>query len=390
MRLLFLTHNLMGHGGSFQRAFSLGRALAGRGNQVTLMAGRAQPGLRPRRSVEDGVQLIQPADLAPVRLRHGGLSPLDVLSRLFLASSLEIDLVHTFDHRPAVALPGWLVGRKFNVPIVSDWADSWGLGGIASTRPWPMRVTLGRVDDWAERAWRRRVDAVTAINHHLVDLAKSLMPAGSPIIWLPAGSNVGRFEVPTKSEARRSLGCSSDDRVVAHIGFADYDETLLVRTFALLSDLQPALQILTAGREPAGLESSLLARGRMDVWRHLGNVPYRQLGTVLAAADVLLLPYSDRPVNRGRFPNKLGDYLAAGRPIVTNPTGDVGQLIASEEIGMVVPPMPSAMAEATQWLFNHPRTAEAMSIRALKLGRGRLSWRALAGDVEKLYQRLTG
>jgi glycosyltransferase involved in cell wall biosynthesis len=388
VRLLFLTHNVMGHGGSYQRAFSLGRALANRGHHVTLMAGRARAGLRPLWSNVDGVQLIQPTDFAPMRLRHGGLSPLGVLSRLLLAPSLENDLIHTFDHRPAVTLPGWLAGRRLNVSIVSDWADTWGFNGIAASRPWLERVTLGRVDDWAERAWRRRVDGVTAINHHLADLAKTLLPEGSPIILLPAGSNSGSLAIPTKETARRSLGCSADDRIAAHIGFADYDESLLVRTLGLLAAIEPALRILTTGRPPAGLAGSLGAQGRRDLWRHLGRIPYGRLGTVLSAADVLLLPYSDRPVNRGRLPNKLGDYLAAGRPIVTNPTGDVGLLVESEEIGMVVQASPAAMAGATLWLFEHPEAAEAMGRRAADLGRGRLSWRALAGEVELFYERV--
>ncbi|NKB15907.1 MAG: glycosyltransferase family 4 protein, partial [Sphingomonadales bacterium] len=58
----------------------------------------------------------------------------------------------------------------------------------------------------------------------------------------------------------------------------------------------------------------------------LGKVPYKELPSVLPAADLFLLPYPNKIVNVGRWPNKIGDYMAVGRPTVANPVGELNEL----------------------------------------------------------------
>ena len=58
VRILLLTHNLAGLGGSFQRAHALGRGLAALGHLVTLAAARREPGLRILRESGDGVEVF--------------------------------------------------------------------------------------------------------------------------------------------------------------------------------------------------------------------------------------------------------------------------------------------------------------------------------------------
>jgi glycosyltransferase involved in cell wall biosynthesis len=52
----------------------------------------------------------------------------------------------------------------------------------------------------------------------------------------------------------------------------------------------------------------------------LGAVPYDELPAVLARARVGLLPLSDDPLNRGRSPMKLYEYLASGLSVVSRRT----------------------------------------------------------------------
>jgi glycosyltransferase involved in cell wall biosynthesis len=107
---------------------------------------------------------------------------------------------------------------------------------------------------------------------------------------------------------------------------------------------------------------------------------------VLACADVLLLPYTNRSVNRFRYPNKLGDYLAAGRPIVTNLTGDLGQLVADERVGLIAEDTPESFARAVQRLFDDESLREELGQRGRELAESKLDWRFLAAGLERFYQ----
>ncbi len=62
----------------------------------------------------------------------------------------------------------------------------------------------------------------------------------------------------------------------------------------------------------------------MAKYQSPGPVTYRELlPKYLAAADVFLMPYSNKISNVGRWPNKVGDYMCVGRPTVSNPVGEV-------------------------------------------------------------------
>jgi glycosyltransferase involved in cell wall biosynthesis len=105
----------------------------------------------------------------------------------------------------------------------------------------------------------------------------------------------------------------------------------------------------------------------------------------MGCADVLLLPYTNRAVNLYRYPNKLGDYLSAGRPIVTNNTGDLGRLVAEERVGLVVPDTSQAFAAAAKQLFDDAALADELGRRGRVLAESKLDWRFLARDLETFY-----
>ncbi len=69
----------------------------------------------------------------------------------------------------------------------------------------------------------------------------------------------------------------------------------------------------------------------------LPPLPFEQLPSLAAAADVLVMPYADLPVTRAMQPLKLKEYLATGKPVVvrdlpaTRTWGDCLDLASSAE-----------------------------------------------------------
>jgi glycosyltransferase involved in cell wall biosynthesis len=388
MRILLLTHNVAGMGGSYQRAWGLARALAARGHDVRLIAARARVGLRSRLTSEGDLRIWEVPDVLPFRVRHGGLSPIDILGRIVGALQFAPDVIHSFDHRPACSLPAWAAARFRRTTWVADWADRWGRDGIAAERSTLARHTLGRWDDFVEKRIYRKAHAVTVASRELEQVMLRSGLESRRVEWVPPGCNADLIRLMPKAEARARYGLPQDAKVLVHIGFADYDEDLLAGVFVRLASRLPSIVLLTSGRVGGLLTETLRASGFYHRLRNVGVVPYGDLGTVMACGDVMLLPYRNRPLNLGRFPNKLADYLASGRPVVTNPTGDLAKLVIDEGFGLLADETSEAMADAVARLLEAPQVAEQMGQKARALAEGRLGWPALAARVEGLYGRL--
>jgi glycosyltransferase involved in cell wall biosynthesis len=307
------------------------------------------------------------------------LSPLDVLGRF--TSLPRVDLIHGFDHRPAVSLPSLWLRRRFGVPFVSDWADLWGKGGIAEERG--SHRLLGVFDHYWERNIRRWADGVTVVTDELRTRAKELGLPDERIFKVGVGSSSDRIRPLPKRSMRARYGLPERAPIVVHTGFAPYDRPLLGRTLSSLTERNPELIALLTGPKDADLEA--IAPGRI---RQLGIVPFEQMAEILACGDVMVLPYTRRPLNTARFPNRLGDYLAAGRPIATNRTGEVGELVETERVGVAASEDAEDFARAIQELLGDEPTRRRMGERARALAETKRSWAAMAKDLDEFYREM--
>jgi glycosyltransferase involved in cell wall biosynthesis len=103
---------------------------------------------------------------------------------------------------------------------------------------------------------------------------------------------------------------------------------------------------------------------------------------------VFALPFKDKLANRGRWPNKLGDYLSAGRPVVSNPTGDIQELFTRYHIGLLTEETPEAFAAGLASLIDDPARAQDLGYEARSVAEQELSWAKLTLRLEEHYQRV--
>jgi glycosyltransferase involved in cell wall biosynthesis len=384
MQILMSTHNCAYAGGAFWRAYPLACGLARRGHMVTLLAGR-RPGVTVR--VPDpppGVRVLEAGDRLPFRLRHSGLNPVDLFARLMFASrNRNWDIVHAVGIRPAAVLPGLVLRRRHGIPLVVDWDDLWGGPGIASERGLLGRHIIGFLDGLWERHMVRTADQVIAICGDLAERAGEFGVSPNRIHVLPGGANLDGLPRLPRDEARRRHGIPIDRNVVFHCGYSPYDRVLLDATVREIARRRPDVFFLFAGEEPRLLSRDGFLAGKQA--RYAGNVPYDILGELFACADLVLLPFSDKPVNRCRFPNRLGDCMAAGRPVLTNNTADVGQIVAEAGIGLAAASSATAMADAADRLLQEPDMCKQMGRRARQTAEERFDWNRLAGRLEQIY-----
>ena len=237
----------------------------------------------------------------------------------------------------------------------------------------------------AQLAARRSVLGV--ITHSQLS-AESLARAGFPRAQLAAihnGYDPGDMEPAlTREQARAELALDPKRALCVYTGHVRARKGMAALLDA--AALTPEVEYLVAGGNPADvaeLARDCAARGLRNV-RLLGWRPAAELRPLLYAADVLIIPPSQVPLNEfGRtvLPMKIFSYLAAGRPIVAPALPDLQEVLDHERSALLVQPDDAQRAaEAIRRIVAEPQLAQALSQGALARGQS-LTWRARARRI---------
>ena len=110
--------------------------------------------------------------------------------------------------------------------------------------------------------------------------------------------------------ARESLGIPEDSVVIGYFGSINADRgPLLIEACRELRREFPNLCLLMAGKaRQVDLEASWI--------RYLGELPQALLPKLIAACDVVTLPYANDPFNSMTGACKIAEYLACEKPVV--------------------------------------------------------------------------
>ena len=338
MKILLVTHHTWAK--SFARPFPIAEHLANAGHDVTLICTSDKNRMRWHEDVIDGVRVLHAPDLLWGRLRSGWDMWATIRKFVWMKRRLgEFDIVHLFETRPSVIIPFRLARGAMRGPVAIDWNDWWsGEGGIIdSLRPGWYRKTFGLIEGWFENYYRDSADGSTAISSALFQRILALDVDPKSVVRLTGGTRPDSFKAKSVVECRKEIGITHDDPI---IGFSSLDShidlELVLNALAILAKKFPKISLLVTGRPSDVLMHLAQDRGLEERIYQSGFVPFESLTTYLGAANICVLPLPDTTYNRGRWPNKITDYATAGRPTVTNPVGDMGDLVTEHDMGLLI------------------------------------------------------
>lgn len=381
MRILMLGLNHTGKG-TYWRMWHLARHLVRRGHTLTLMMMSPQARWRGRAFQKAGVTILETPDALWGPLRSGW-DLWDSLYRTIWQHSHPFDVIHAFETRPINLLPV-LAARQQHVPICFDWCDWFGRGGSVEERPNALvRAALRPIETYCEEHFRTFAQVTTVICTTLRERAIALGVPPMSITLLRDGADLDGLRVLDRDTCRQRLHLSSGVRIVGYIGsIFPRDARLMVTAFDRLREREPEARLLLIGYVNAAVERWVKEPSAVI---RTGPIAYEQLSEWLGACDVCWLPYHDSGANRGRYPLKLNDYLAAGRAVVATAVGDVTDILRANPIGLLSPPEPDQLAAAVQQLFHDADQRRGCGLQARQLAEREFDWQNRAQTLETLY-----
>lgn len=323
MRIAYFHYGIYEGGDSngWYRTFELSRGLVKLGHHVDLYTtgSRSEFGKLSAKKL-DGVNVLIFGDVFSERFQRGGFSLSTIIRKIRYALTSEEYKLTISDniHRPACLLPSFYLKAFKRVPMISEWWELFGKGGIYSDLGWSHKSTVGLYDLLLEKVIRKRCDGLATISEYLAEEAKSMGVNPNSVEVIHAGS----LEKLCGLE-KLNLPEPKDELLIGLIGF-NRDE--LVNNFYLFEVVKELntkgynISIICSGQKK--LQSIIPSEYRSFV-ELLGWVDYDEFIHVFNSCHVLTLLQEDKIRNRARFPNKFGDYLSFQGVIMTNAVGDL-------------------------------------------------------------------
>jgi glycosyltransferase involved in cell wall biosynthesis len=308
------------------------------------------------------------------------------MNRIVWLRGRRFDLVHAFESRPTVIYPALYVHRQ-GVPLVMDWADWFGKGGSVEERPNPLvRGVLRPVETFFEEHFRTRAQGTTVICSLLYQKARALGIPEQQILCLRNGADLENRKAGPAGQARQAVGLPQDAPVIGYVGsIFPGDARLMAAAFNQVLLSFPDTRLVIAGYCPYDIRPAV---SRPENVVQTGYVETSLLNQYLSACDLFWLPLKDSNANRGRFPYKLTDYMALGRPVIATAVGDIPEIVQGAQIGLTSPDQPGPFAECTLRLLRSPEQRAEMGQRARALAEAEYDWKKIAADLERFYQRV--
>ncbi len=291
-----------------------------------------------------------------------------------LLDRLEIDLLHSHDHR--TNLIALLAARRRSTRLIATMHQPlrrhWWL------RHWEI------VDERVLRRFDRVLPVAEAIRREFVQRYPQLAARAVTVL---NGVDVSRFQTPADAAAiRHEFGLPPDALLCLNIGRfqADKDLACLIQAARLVAPKRPDIRWLLAGRGPLEGELRALVRRHRLEDRVLFAGFRTDVPALLAAADVFVVS----SVSEGLSVAIL-EAMSAGRAIIATSVGGTPEAIEHERTGLLIQPRsPQELADAVVRLADDAPLRAELAARARQRAADRFSVASMVRQIEEVYESL--
>jgi colanic acid biosynthesis glycosyl transferase WcaI len=266
-------------------------------------------------------------------------------------------------------------------PLVLDVRDLWPAAAAALDQVstgWPLHIA-----EALERGLYRRAALVLGVTRPFCRHIDRIRAKPPRAVYLPNGTSEQFFTAEATSRAQ--LGVPEDSYLITYAGTHGIAQALpSVLDAAARSNSQLHFAFVGDGPIREALVESARERGLTNVSFHPARPP-EEIPAFLATSDALLVPLSAKPLFRDFLPSKLIDCMAVGKPVLVAAAGEPTALLERARAGVAIAPEdPQELADAAQWLAEHPSEGGEMGRRGREFATGWLRTR----QAERLEELL--
>jgi glycosyltransferase involved in cell wall biosynthesis len=264
------------------------------------------------------------------------------------------------------AVSALVVARLKRVPYLLEIRDLWP--EFAIDMGVLRNPVLKRLSRWLESFLYRNANHIVVNSPAYVTYLETKGVPSSKITFVSNGVDADQFD-PSRngSSFRRKHDIKYDTFLAVYAG-AHGPANDLVQVLDAADHLRdmPIVQFLLVGNGKDKPKLQELARKRMlDNVSFIDSVSKREMPDVLAAANICIATLQDVPMFRMTYPNKVFDYMAAGKPTILTIDGVIRTVIEDAHGGMFAPASDGrALANAVRSLANRPDTVMQMGRNA--------------------------
>lgn len=263
------------------------------------------------------------------------------------------------------ALSAWFVALVRRKPFLLEVRDLWPEFGVSmGVLKNPLVITLAR---WLEKFLYARATHILVNSPAYKEYMIAKGVPESKVTYIAYGTDVDMFNPAVDGSPIRKELELEDKFVVLYagaLGQANDIDTILRAAKRLNDDPFIRFVFFGDGKERARLEAEST---RMNLHNVIfaGVRPKKDMPLVVASADACLAILQDIPMFRTTYPNKVFDYMAAGRATVLVIDGVSRELIESSNGGVYIQPNDdAALAQSILALSKDPARVKQMGADA--------------------------
>ncbi len=381
------------------RHYEFAHHLVQHSHRVTVLAGTRSylTGQRlrtPRRQqLEPGLEVVRCWALGG---RHRGAAWRTVGFLSFTLSSLwqglrvqDVDLIWGTSPPLFQAWSAWALAKLKRVPWLLEIRDLWPAFAIA-TGALRNRVLIA-LSRWLERFLYRRAPRIVVNSPGFTEYLEQAGAEAGRLTAVPNGVDTASFTVTAGSDALRA----------AH-GLQGKFVALYAGAHGLANDLWQVLQAAQTLKQDPGIvfvflgdgaeKTALIEHAQAHQLRNvlfLPPAPKDRVPGILAEADCGIATLKPLQMFTTTYPNKVFDYLAAGKPVVLAIDGVIRQLVEQAGAGVYVQPGDgAALGQAVQRLRDQPELAKRMGRHGRQFVVEHYDRKLLSEQMQAVLERL--
>lgn len=299
----------------------------------------------------------------------------------------KVDLVWGTSPPIFQGVTAWALARLKGAPFLFEVRDLWPAFAVAvGVLRQPILI---KTSEWLERFLYRRADQVVVNSPGFLDHVRER--GAKQVELVPNGSDLRMFDPEaTGVEFRRAHGFANKFIALyagAH-GMSN-DLRMVLEAANLLRDQENIhIVFLGDGKEKPAL-IALAAEMELQNVSFLAPVPKLEMPGALAAADACLATLKPIEMYKTVYPNKVFDYMAAGRPVVLAIDGVIREVVEAAGAGIpVTPGDPEMLAAAIRKLSMDSKLGLEMGARGRLAVEARFDRLILADKMTQLMLSL--